>query len=816
MKGFRKTCQMSNEAGGTAFIILMSISAFLAAISSVVIFQQTNFAATEGLLISKRKTTLAAAGAQAIVQKIGYDYLSQNFTTDSKVLEDYIKGQLDSITVPGYRIKNTLISILGSQSTVIPNGPYKDMNAQTTKLQIDLSLVHNDDEVVAGISQTAYVGTVSLFQFATFTSGYSLWNPGEPQGVKGRSHANGDICLGGSDSFGLRLDRLTSSGRIMVNGDSRCRSNTGAGNLFVSDGVSFRQLKSAADNGCTGCDGTSLKWADYSLSRWNGNVMDKAHKVAKLILPVNTKDANAVMQGGQNNLDVTVSNSGTIRLVIDPIVAADTKDTKDEKYAMKADIRIVNGVWYLKDPAALNAWPGTPIWSDHPGNFTTTNEEGIEGTQAVGQADLQARWGWASVPKRFSYYEYDEANQKIFDNTNGIISYGILFRNAALPVKWNPGFLANLPALNRFCPPLTVCTNCTNGIMDAFVAPVCTGVPIPTGVGLVAGTRAGFIDGQTVATFGAGGGRILPMNFDMEQFQAALGDVTAGELGSYFGAGRFMGREFNGIVYITNTWPGAMNGQGGALANRWPNQGDQNDALQPMQAGNEEQRGLPFSLCSTNLAGQRLAGAPAAPTFLIPICTSANILGRPNAVRFINGRDLSPATLSKGIAIVSNIHGYVLGDWNTSSNVTSVDSVPWVSSMIGTDRTIFLSSNWDDAISLWRRGAVNRVASNTVWNTSILGGWVEVGGDSGPIDSVNTFPRQLENWANKRHEINGSIVQGFVSVYNRSSNSCCSNATYEIPDRFWTFDPHLDLQKNQPPGTPQFPVYATESWRAIE
>ncbi|OQW50443.1 MAG: hypothetical protein A4S09_01220 [Proteobacteria bacterium SG_bin7] len=808
--------KLKNEVGGSAFIILMSISAFLAAVSSVVIFQHSNFGTTEAFLISKRKTTLAAAGAQAIVQKIGYDYLSQNFTADSAVLETHIKNQLANITIPHYRIKNTVVSILGSQSTIIPNGPYKDMNAQTTKLQVDMSILSNEDEVVAGISQTAYVGTISLFQFAVFTSGYSLWNPGEPQLVRGRAHANGDICLGGSDTFGLRIEKLTSSNRIMVNGDSRCRSSGGAANLFVSDGLSFVQLKSAADNGCSNCDGTPLRWEDYSLSRWNGNVMDKAHNVVKLILPVNTRDANAVMQGGQNNLDATVSNAGTIRLVVDPVVAGDTKDTKDEKYAMKADIRIVNGVWYLKDPAMPDAWPGTPIWSDHPGSFTTTNEEGIEGAQAVGQSDLQARWGWATVPKRFSYYEYDLANQKIFDDTLGVISYGILFRNSAAPIKWNPGFLANLPVANRFCPPLTTCANCANGIMDAFMAPVCSGVPLPVGVGIVAGTRAGFVDGQTVATFGAAGGRILPMNFDMEQFQAALGDVTAGELGSYFGVGKFMGRDFNGIVYLTNTWQGAMNGQGGTLANRWPNQGDNNDGTQPAQAANEEQRGIPFFLCSTDLAGQRLAGAPAAPGFMIPVCTSANVVGRPNAVRFINGGNLSPVTLQKGIALVSNIHGYVLGDWNTSSNVSAVDSVPWVSSMIGTDRTIFLSSNWDDSVSLWRRPAVNRVAANTVWNTSMLSGWVEVGGNSGPIDGVNTFPRQLENWQNRRHEINGSIVQGFISVFNRTSNSCCSNATYEIPDRYWSFDPHLDLQKNQPPGTPQFPVYATESWRAIE
>lgn len=358
--------------------------------------------------------------------------------------------------------------------------------------------------------------------------------------------------------------------------------------------------------------------------------------------------------------------------------------------------------------------------------------------------------------------------------------------------------------------------------MNAFIAPICTAVALPIGVGLVAATRAGFVDGQTASTFGGAYGRMLPLNFDIEQFQAALADVTAGELGSYFGVERFMGRDFNGIIYITNTWQGAMAGQGGSLATRWPPQGDQDDVNQPARSNNEEQRALPFQLCSSNLVGQNLAGAIAAPSFRIPNCADYNYTAggakqaRPNVVRYINGANLDPLILKKGLAVVSNIHGYVLGPWNTSSNVTAIDAMPWVSSMVASDRTLFLSSNWDDQRSLWRIAAVNRPAVNTVWNTSMLSGWVEVGGNHARLDGVNTFPRQLENWNGRRHEINGSIVQGFISVYNRTSNACCSVNTYDVPDRFWTFDPHLDLQKNQPPGTPQFPVYATESWRAIE
>lgn len=51
------------------------------------------------------------------------------------------------------------------------------------------------------------------------------------------------------------------------------------------------------------------------------------------------------------------------RFVVDPVLRNEPADVREQKLAFRADLRIINGVWYVPDPSAPHL-PGLPIWSD--------------------------------------------------------------------------------------------------------------------------------------------------------------------------------------------------------------------------------------------------------------------------------------------------------------------------------------------------------------------------------------------------------------------------------------------------------------------
>lgn len=141
-----------------------------------------------------------------------------------------------------------------------------------------------------------------------------------------------------------------------------------------------------------------------------------------------------------------LNNTDNLRFIVDPPLATDSATVKSYKFAQNANSRIINGVWYLRDPAQPpELFPGVPIWSDHPGRY-------IEGGNAVGQDDLRDRWSltnpWPAAPatpRRFSYYEYDSAAQTIVDDPvgEGVVSYGTLVNTGAAPNRFRPGHWIN-------------------------------------------------------------------------------------------------------------------------------------------------------------------------------------------------------------------------------------------------------------------------------------------------------------------------------------------------------------------------------------
>lgn len=776
--------------------------------------------------LKRRQTFYVADGMSRIVIGEIQDYLLENPDPTTSDLQDPVNIPLPD--VEGYDVEHMVIESAGdAYYGLVPNGPFEGMNAHQKPVTMDIVAKKADGEYRSDVHLNVLLGQVSLFQFFVFGAGYTDIFPGQDMTINpGRVHANGDLCLGSTAKF--RLERVTAAERVLAS-DARCRRSAGSG-ADIWNGSQYVAMDSDTSSECTNCDGSGLDWRAFATTTWHGHVKDRSHGVPYLRLPV---AGSPDTQAGLNARQEVISNADTTRILIDPMRSQDTSDIRNQKFAWKADIRIINGVWYKND----GTWPGMPIWSDHPGSFTTRNEEGVEGEAPIktGQRDLETRFGWGQVPSRFSFYEYDEESGRLSRDDQGILSYGTLIASDG---RWIPGFWArgakkdmytDVDGFSReyFCNYCNDREKCTDPL-DLRPADEVMCQSLEDGVfgelldtQYLQGTRSGMMD-YRVRNSDPAHGPILPVNFDLEAFAAAMSDTTEGELGSYFDGGA----SFNGIIYITYTWDGAMDGFPGQLPALWPAQGGEIDPSQtPSWDAPMVQQALPYPLCSDDLGyvpGQvrvGFSGPPSdgnpdngfEPVFTIPSCSPNNsITSRPNAIRFINGARIDTTRFPQGLSLVTNLPAYVLGEFNTGSDTGSASAIPWLPVMVGADALTLLSSAWDDKDAPWSdssNGFGSRNATNTTFNLEVLAGTVETADAEHYGGGVENFPRFLENWSGRTATIVGAFVVGYASGYQRQPWEYGS-PIYNAPKREWSFDPHLSSLSHQPPGSPLFNIHS--------
>jgi hypothetical protein len=660
----------------------------------------------------------------------------------------------------------------------LPNGPFEGMNARQDTITLGVVAEHNaTTQFRCATEQTLTLGKIAMFQFFLFSDmAYTDWHPGPLMRTSGRMHANGNLRLDGA----VRIARVTAAGDIGCNGappnvSLACNSSTTRISNVASPTANEANFQNFVRNAA---------WATEALNTYNHNAQDRAHGVPRLQLPIvgdpevqrgtnaagaATPNANVVTIDG---VPRTVANS---RLLIDPVRPNDSLEIAQQKFAHKADIRIINGVWYLRDPANPDVWPGTAIWSDHGGrHFRTAVDDLKRATDAeidVGQPALEASsdLAWAGrVPQRYSYYGSALGQPRLardLDTTaaatvrppaaqRAVVSYGALFRDASAGQHasvYRPGF-RSLESNGRiaFCSRKAAADHVgTPTIVDAMRFDVATppscrdGDPEPgldgvsQAAALLAATRSGFRDGwREIRACGDrdknnenptncdGGtdpdrrdGNVLPMNFDIFAFQEALADITPGELGSFF-----VGREFNGIVWIGAPYPGSENGYGtlGGIAR--PTQppaptanppahlgsgrdnatllrdtpainnhnGDPADAnpeewttgkSMPLlvdalgrESRDDEVAALPFPLCSDETAPSREPGSDMTSrggiTFRRPDCNDEATYTRINGIRIINAR-----RLNSNLAPTVAAGGGNDGDASTDADNTIADAI---------------------------------------------------------------------------------------------------------------------------------------------
>ncbi|MGE3684157.1 MAG: hypothetical protein AB7G93_20745 [Bdellovibrionales bacterium] len=861
--------RIQKEAGNALMLTLILIAVI--GLASASFFANIGATlATGGGLFAKKRAQYAAEGTLMMASKLSQVYLNATRTPTDAELNAVLDDQLPPLVAPEYLIQDRTgasgVDVdIDDEAVVGPiqTGAFKGITAPQTKLRLSYQLrsaADSSHSPAVRLQATMSVAQVTMFQFLYFIDLLFVdFSPARDMFIRGRMHANGDICLSGLSTSagingGLQIQQVTSAGRIMAGSDPRCRYVMPGNHVYIASDADLAnpvQLQPNNDNGCVNCAGSGSPWGDYALTAWNGNVLDGSHGVSPVRLP--TPSAIQAQPGADGNLWYQGRrNNNNLRTLLDPVRTADSDDVAKFKFAYKADIRIISGVWYLRDVTNPRRWPGIPIWSDHPGSAQDAYGNN------VGQDDLRAmgRWPVGLLPHRYSYYEYD-VTQSSIDNTDreGVISYGNLYLDDVTGPKptWSPGHWLGTNA-NRVCRRVVGQGNSVPhgplrspgpGFWSAFKASdalVCnSGVNPGVATALLNGTRGGIVDLHAVTLYPDANyairiqqSRILPMNFDIAAFQRALSDTTSGELGSYFAPGGLIGSPFNGILWISTEWPGSNNGYN-PLDRPTPPPTLSTAQLvtveDPLQPNNNNfspgspaftQQPLPYTLCSDTRHGQAFdryeQGGTEGFAFAIPQCswygTTLYPPYVPSKVRLINGWALNPARFQQGISIITNVGMHILGEFNTQSDTSSDTATPWIPVMIGADQIIVLSNAWSDANSSWNdwSGTRPRVASATTYNFAALTGWMR----STYGRSLSLFPSMMEDWTGAPINFNGSIVIGFYPVYERYGRyyAPTGSYTYRAGTRNINYDKHYHHISNQPPGVPLFSVSALLDFKA--
>ena len=791
-------------------------------------------------------------GLDRIVVHLVEDYVAQAPAPGAEGLETWICSQgggcgtraLPDLVPDGFQLEVFSVETIDDGRVgPLPTGPFRGMESDQSRVQVVIEVVIDQADVPyrCRITRDVAFARVVGTQFFLRGEGYTDWFPTRDTDIEARAHVDGDLCFASSAS--LRLSRLTASGGLLHPSHEDCLTDrpplSGTAEVATTpDFDTFSTWSEGTDHGCTACGGTVDDWEVYAQVTWRGRALDGAHRVPPLQLDV---EAPPPVQHGADALGATVDNADTVRMALEPVADATAADVLAASLARQAHVRILNGTWYLQDPDDPDAWPGVPIWSDHPGRLTSAAEVGVVvGGLGIGQEDLRTARGWGSQPpRRFSYYRVNPSNGLMHNPTPArehVVSYGSLARTGA--GKWMPGRWVTAGSTT----PGVAGTATVTGLVAARSGVGCSTEPGPPARYLDA-TRGGFHDPQVEMAASASRAEVLPLNFDVSAFLEALDDDHTGELGSYFcdlGEGCLMNQPFNGIVWISATWPGSMDGQGTGHAQAPPPQGAQGPlptAPQPMAPDHPAaQHALPMPLCSTDsdYVGERLTPDG---FFVVPACGDygygdATAVGaaRLTAVRLFHAEDLldeedGAAILDRdgdgqadGLTLASNLPVYLLGPANSGSDPSIADAATWTPLFVAADQLTVLSAAWDDGASPWGSLAAetlgDRTASDTLYHLSVLAGWspsAEEEEASAWGGGVEGLLRTVEDWDEASAVFRGSLDIGFAAVHHRWPPSEEEDAgTPPVWDM--AYDPHLADFDNAPPGAVRYVVHGPLRW----
>ncbi|MCP4500687.1 MAG: hypothetical protein GY822_12070, partial [Deltaproteobacteria bacterium] len=229
--------------------------------------------------------------------------------------------------------------------------------ARINTITMDFETVAKHGDGVCSIEETLSLGNIALFQFIAFSEHGMDLSDCTTTKVEGRVHVNGDFCGGCGNELYAKIERLTASGSVFK------KNNCSRYNSTSTDFINFKD-KGTPDWVLLTKDATDSNWHNLAIQMFGGNVQDKSHGVPELKVPF---VAQPEMQPGKDEQRNEHSNEDSMRFYVDPPGIYEDDAISEERLAWKADIRIIDGVWYKND----GTFPGKPIWSDHPGKAKT-------------------------------------------------------------------------------------------------------------------------------------------------------------------------------------------------------------------------------------------------------------------------------------------------------------------------------------------------------------------------------------------------------------------------------------------------------------
>jgi hypothetical protein len=837
--------------GYSLVIVMMTLGLMMVAMLSLWAHMHGSGKAT-GETIKKRAVFYTCDGMSRVAGQLVAAYVKQaTGPLDRLDAQNYVDSasphRLRNMLPSGYTLLAFEIwTVKNNGDLAVPNGPFAGVVGQETELRFRLKLRETASDFACEIEKTLALSQLGLFQFGMFidldrTQFAHRSKPGGGSatttwGVTGHVHVNGDVCTGDKTNAGDEtwIERMTASGNFYKT-HTQCNQVSEAPTHALRVG---NDPFSTADPSVTK-DSTDPAWVAYATTTMSGDLRDKSHGVGALKVPASTNKQPSMQADGTSG-----TQRGSLRFMVDPPLASESEAEKSSKLAYAADLRIIDGVWYKRDASNPASWPGIAIWSDHPGdtreyvNASFTERRGtLPAGRAVGQGQLatDGALAWAGrVPRRYSYYGWDVAAGKYYWATTGdlpsaadapVISYGGLTDDPRVgSLRRIPAVLSRSTAAVLTAATSEYCTACVGACSDDVAMAVVNThdafcVARNRAGNLAAAAASGFSDTHLAATRQ----RVLTTNFDVEAFQRALEDTTAGELGAHFAT-----TPFNGIVWISSLWPGAWDG----FTSGAPSTSDA-----PPQA---TINGVPFPLCSESLAGTALdTGVPA---MRVPSCTTQMGLTGPvrpwaNAVRIINAHSVNSGALlggatgnlPDGLTIASNLPVYVHGDVNTTSDParTSADAAvaaTWVPVLIAGDTITLLSNSFEDSAVARPAGdpasTYWKTATATEINAAFLTSIPYVANNATRGADLKAAFRLLEQWQTAGDlNINGAVAVGYNPVYaghwdgGDSSSNGLTRTEEMMPDNFRIFfDYRMQKMSGQPPGSISFNIQSTRRW----
>lgn len=790
-------------------------------------------------------------------------------------------------------------------AVAVPSGAFAGMVGKEDKLRITVSAERADRRFSCTVRKELSLTQVGLFQMTLWSAlpttrlWFSTSGAGAFLGITGRVHAQGDFFISDGPSAAPRsgvglLETVTASGKIR--GTGPCADNAADAFTIATAALGDPPPQEDADLRVAPFDTRLLQYSDPTNPLDVQGCTDAAWVAATGVANGHVADARLGVEPLRLPLPVSASEEANpLRMLIEPVVVdAATDERERHKFAYKADVRIIDGVWFVATPGNPADWPGLPVWSDHPGKKKETYAfNGSTKTIAVGQEDLRIARGWVSTPLHYSPYGY--AAGRLVGSPGSLVDAPTL-RGARTAVSYGATNEAGRSAFTGIfspagtgLPPTPADPGCQRALVarppelttsygpSAFAGPVAAlcGAPwTDTSEWLSAASwgfqdqtltidkadaSTGFMNGAQIAK---SHGNISPINFDIEGFSLALSDVSTGELGSYF---RRVRRRFNGVVWISSQWKGALQPgkslyQPAAIPSPAPpvpphyyfgSVASVSPGVTPLDTPSESRPPLPYPLCSDApgvTAGGLANTAYDDPAFKVHDCAATwydvvddgdELVGAfPNAVRITNAARVYQAAhpwldqLPNGLTVATNLPGYVLGDTNVASTPATRAGVAraanWVPFAFAADNVALLGRVFRDwNYPWWKRGDSLITTPSTTYNMELLtGAAVGTGSCSSSSalcgDSVLTSVRLIEPWNISIFTVltyNGSIVVGYHSAY---VNSGFPLSTQEGPGAnkifAWpkstniAFDHNLNLLANQPPGTEALGIQSIRAW----